>query len=287
MLDNYENELRVLHQEGANQLRARVGNEAEERQPGRPRAADFHEEEDEGEEGEGGDTGSRREEGSDDEGPDDDERGPAKRPRIDESQFPWQPVREISHAILHPELQLTLELVKNYTLDLKAARQSLTNSPECPEFPDEQWLALSQEKLLISTQSLQPTTPPRLMKSKLTKYLKGLLYDSPKTCPTLQSQNGSSATQMNGLQLGTRTPRAVLIAFPHRSRELALYQQYMSSLFRTTALPLHCCVFILDRAIRNQVGCCHNILLSDTDKFRDLERSHISPAGMAYQEFEE
>ncbi|PBK81849.1 hypothetical protein ARMGADRAFT_1090912, partial [Armillaria gallica] len=62
MLDNYENEQRVLHQEGANQLQARVRNEAEERQPSRPQAADFHEEEDEGEEGEGGDTGSRREE---------------------------------------------------------------------------------------------------------------------------------------------------------------------------------------------------------------------------------
>ncbi|PBK82662.1 hypothetical protein ARMGADRAFT_946168, partial [Armillaria gallica] len=68
--------------------------------------------------------------------------------------------------------------------------------------------------------------------------------------------------------------------------ELALYQQYMSSLFRT-AIPLHCCIFILDRAIHNQVGRCQSILLSDTDKFQDLEQSHISPIGIAYQEFKD
>ncbi|SJL12117.1 uncharacterized protein ARMOST_15538 [Armillaria ostoyae] len=140
MLDTYENEQRVLHQEGENQMRARAGNEMEEGRPGRPRAADFHDEEDEGENGGGGE--SELEEGSDHDVDEDNGPGPAKRPRIDESQFPWQPVREISRALLHPELQLTLELVENYTLDLKAAQQSLTNSPECPEFPEEQWLAL-------------------------------------------------------------------------------------------------------------------------------------------------
>ncbi len=81
--------------------------------------------------------------------------------------------------------------------------------------------------------------------------------------------------------------QAILVAFPHQYCELALYQQYMSSLFRTTAIPLHCRVFVLDCAIRNRVGRCRNILLSETDKFCDLERSHISPVGMAYQEFEE
>ncbi len=145
----------------------------------------------------------------------------------------------------------------------------------------------SQEKLLISTQSLQLTTPPRLMKSKLTKYLKGLLYDSPKTCPTLQSQNGSSAMQMNGLQLGTRTPRQSSLrscigpeSSPSTSSTCHPFSEPQLSLSTATCSSL-------TGAIHNRVGRCRNILLSDTDKFRDLECSHISPAGMAYQEFEE
>ncbi|PBK81347.1 hypothetical protein ARMGADRAFT_1091370 [Armillaria gallica] len=146
MLDNYENKQRVLHQDGENQMRARTGNEVEKGRPGRPQAADFHDEEDEGENEGGGD--SEPEEGPDNNVGKDDGPGPAKRPRIDESQFPWQPVQEISSALLHPELQLTLELVENYTLNLKAARRSLTNSPECPEFPKEQWLTLLAEKAI-------------------------------------------------------------------------------------------------------------------------------------------
>ncbi len=94
MLDNYENKQRVLHQEGENQMRARTGNEMEKGRPIRPRAADFHDEEDEGENEGGGD--SEPEEGPDNDIDEDDGPGPAKRPRIDESQFPWQPVREIS-----------------------------------------------------------------------------------------------------------------------------------------------------------------------------------------------
>ncbi len=90
MLDNYENEQRVLHQEGENQIRARAGSETEEGRPSRPRAADFHDEENEEEDGGGG--GSEPEEGSDNDAAEDEGPGPAKRPRINESQFPWQPV---------------------------------------------------------------------------------------------------------------------------------------------------------------------------------------------------
>lgn len=229
-------------------MRARAGNETEEGRPGRPRAADFHDEEDEGENGGGGE--SELEEGSDHDVDEDDGPGPAKRPRIDESQFPWQPWNssKITPSISRPPGGAS------------PIPQNVQNSPRSNG-------SLSwQERPSTSTPSTRPTIPLRSMKSRLTRYLKALLSDSQRICPTTQ---------------------AVLVAFPHRYRELALYQQYMSSLFRTTAIPLHCRVFVLDRAIRNRVGRCRNILLSETDKFRDLERSHISPVGMAYQEFEE
>ncbi|PBL01883.1 hypothetical protein ARMGADRAFT_1023269 [Armillaria gallica] len=146
MLNNYKNKQCVLHCKGENQLQARARNEAEERRPGQPQAADFHEEEDDERDGEG--EGSKLKEQSDDERDGDKGLSSAKRPWIDESQFPWQSVREISQALLHPELQCTLELIENYTLDLKAIRQSLTNSPECSEFPEEQWLTLLAGKAI-------------------------------------------------------------------------------------------------------------------------------------------
>ncbi|PBK77852.1 hypothetical protein ARMSODRAFT_863270, partial [Armillaria solidipes] len=217
----------------------------------------------------------------------DDGPGPAKRPRIDESQFPWQPVQEISRALLHPELQLTLELVENYTLDLKAARRSLTNSPECPEFPEEQWLALLAGKAVNLDSVYTADHSTSINEVQTHEISEGIAL---RLSENMSNPSESKRVIKNADEWTTTWhtyTQAVLVAFPHRYRELALYQQYMSSLFRTTAIPLHCRVFVLDRAIRNRVGRCRNILLSETDKFRDLERSHISPVGMAYQEFEE
>ncbi|PBK95296.1 hypothetical protein ARMGADRAFT_1078049 [Armillaria gallica] len=244
MLDNYKNEQRVLHQEGENQIRARTGNETEEGRPGRPRAANFHEEEDAGEDRER--EGSEPEGGSEEEGEIDDRPGPAKRPRIDESQFPWQPVREISRALLHPELQRTLELVKNYTLDLKAARRSLTNSPECPEFPEEQWLTLLAGKAVNLDSVFAADHSTSINEVQTHEISEGIAIRL--------SENMSNPAEhkkvISNADEWTTTwymyTQAVLLAFPHCHRELALYQQYMSSLFRTTALPLHCRVFVLD-----------------------------------------
>ncbi len=249
MLDNYENEQRVLHQEGENQVRARAGNEAEEGRPGRPRAANFHEEEDHGEDGEEG--GSEQGGESDDRGNDDDGPRPAKRPWIDESQFPWQPVREISCALLHPELQHTLELIENYTLDLKAARRSLTNSPECPEFPEEQWLALLAGKAVNLDSVFAADHSTSINEVQTHEISEGIAIRLSENMsnPSETKRVISNADEWT-MTWHTYT-QAVLIAFPHRYCELTLYQQYMSSLFRTTALPLHCRMFILDRAIRN------------------------------------
>ncbi|SJL14809.1 uncharacterized protein ARMOST_18280 [Armillaria ostoyae] len=194
------------------------------------------------------------------------EKGPAKRPRIDKSQFLWQPVREISHALLHPELQLTLGLVENYTLDLKAARRSLTNSPECPEFPEEQWLALLAGKAVNLDSVFATDHSTSINEVQTHEISEGIAI---RFSENMSNQAESKRVISNADEWTTTWhmyTQAVLIAFPHRYQELALYQQYMSSLFRTTALPLHCRVFVLDRAIHNRVGRCRNILLSETDK---------------------
>ncbi len=269
MLDNYENEQCILHREGENQVRARVRNAMEEGRPRRPQAADFHEEKAIGGVGEG--DKSEHEEGSDDgedDGADDkDEPRPAKRPHIDESQFPWQPIREIGRALLHPDLQCTLELVKNYTLDLKAARCSLTNSPECPEFPEEQWLTLLSVKTVNLDTVFAADHSTSINEVQTHEISEGIAI-----CLSENLSNPTEAKRVikNADEWTTTShmySQAILVAFLHQYCELTLYQQYVSSLFRTTAIPLHCHVFVLNQAIRNRVGRCRNILLSETEKF--------------------
>ncbi|PBK83700.1 hypothetical protein ARMGADRAFT_665968 [Armillaria gallica] len=240
MLDSYKNEQRILHREGENQVRARVRNAMEEDRPRRPRAADFHEEEAIGGVGEG--DKSEHEKGSDD-GEDnraDDEDGPrsAKRPRIDESQFPWQPIREIGRALLHPDLRRTL--------DLKAARHSLTNSPECPEFPEEQWLALLSGKAVNLDAVFTADHSTSINEVQTHEISEGIAI---RLSENLSNPTEAKRVIKNADEWTTTWhtySQAILVAFPHRYRELTLYQQYVSSLFRTTAIPLHCHVFVLD-----------------------------------------
>ncbi|PBL01847.1 hypothetical protein ARMGADRAFT_915344, partial [Armillaria gallica] len=104
----------------------------------------------------------------------------------------------------------------------KAARHSLTNSPECPEFPEEQWLALLAGKAINLNSIFTSDHSTLINKQKVIKNADKWIM-----------------TWYTYIQV-------VLIAFPHQYQELALYQQYMSSLFQTTALSLHCCVFVLD-----------------------------------------
>ncbi|KAK0230068.1 hypothetical protein IW262DRAFT_1233285, partial [Armillaria fumosa] len=198
---------------------------------------------------------------------------PAKQPQIDETRFPWQPVKEISHALLHPELQLTLELIDNYTLDLKAARCSLTNSPECPEFPDEQWLSLLAGKA-VNLDIMYTTEHSTSINEVQT-------HEVSEGIAIRFTENMANHTQGEWNTAWYTYTQAVFVAFLHSQHELACYQQYITSLFRMTALPLHCLLLILNCATRNQASKHQNILLSDADKFRDLEQSHISPAGMA------
>ncbi len=63
------------------------------------------------------------------------------------------------------------------------------------------WQGRQSTLILCSLLSI----PLQSTKFRLTKYLKGLLSDSPKTCPTPPNQRESLATRMNGPQPGTPT----------------------------------------------------------------------------------
>ncbi|PBK82556.1 hypothetical protein ARMGADRAFT_946372, partial [Armillaria gallica] len=150
----------------------------------------------------------------------------------------------------------------NYTIDLKAARWCITNSPECPDFPEEQWLALLAGKAVNLDAVFAATHSTSINEIQTHEISEGIAIRL--------SENTTNPTESKKVirmaDEWTTTwhayTQAVLVAFPHCSRELALYQQYMSSLFRTTVILLHGRVFVLDHAIRGRAGQCRNVLLS-------------------------
>jgi len=65
---------------------------------------------------------------------------PPKRAKPDDSKFPWTISDFIHGATLSPSLSKSLELLKLYAINPKGTKQSLINSPSCPEFPDSEWM---------------------------------------------------------------------------------------------------------------------------------------------------
>ncbi len=87
-------------------------------------------------------------------------------------------------------------------------------SPTLPSVPSSQrsnGLLFCQEKQSILTPSSLPTIQPQLTKYRLTKYLRGLLSTSQRTCPTPPRQKESLRTRTSGLLPGTRTARPSLL----------------------------------------------------------------------------
>ena len=77
--------------------------------------------------------------GSDTDGQQSDEEPASKKPKVDESAYAWVAGRKDKHVLLSAGLTKTLKLIDAYTIDPKAAKRSLTNQPDCPEFPDSEW----------------------------------------------------------------------------------------------------------------------------------------------------
>ena len=68
-----------------------------------------------------------------------DEEPVVKRTKLDESEYAWVAGKKGKPVPLSENLTKTLKLLDIYSIDLKAAKHSLTNQPDCPEFPDSEW----------------------------------------------------------------------------------------------------------------------------------------------------
>jgi hypothetical protein len=62
----------------------------------------------------------------------------SKKVKVDESIYAWVTGRKDKRTVLRESLSKILKL-KAYTIDPKAAKQSLINEPDCPEFPNSEW----------------------------------------------------------------------------------------------------------------------------------------------------
>jgi hypothetical protein len=168
----------------------------------------------------------------------------------------------------------TLSLKANHLLDLKAAKNDLISQLDCPDFPDSLWTDIlanrfiDLDKVYSGYYSLESD-------HKLTESVRTVDI-------TLSTGGGVSKPTKTVETHGewsiafAAAKHAILYVFPHRSKELPGYEEYVIRLFAAVRpSSLHYRVLNLDKAIRVQVAKDNQLTLTSFAHFSDLSTRHL------------
>jgi hypothetical protein len=193
----------------------------------------------------------------------------------DESEFAWMRGKRGKAVPLSENLAKTLKLLDVYTVDPKAAKRSLVNQPDCPEFPDSEWNNVITGKAVsldaVLTGQLSTTNDD--LKTERFGDIK-VTFGAVEPTKTVKS-GGDWSIAWN------RTVRAVTFAFPHRHSELTSYGEFIINLFAVTHPTVHNRVIAFDKAVRRRAGSVRNLELSAFEKYADLKIAHMDSIGVA------
>jgi hypothetical protein len=140
-------------------------------------------------------------------------------------------------------LSRTLQLLKLYNVDSKSTKRSLTNLPNCPEFPDSKWKNIIAGRAV----NLDTVLSRQFSTSTMTSGTRSWVNSR----SLLEWLNLPNQLRMEGQD---RTRRAIAFAFPHCIDKLSSYGEYNTSLFRATNPSFHTRVIAFDRAVGRRVG---------------------------------
>jgi hypothetical protein len=209
------------------------------------------------------------------EGHESDDEPAAKRVKVDESAYAWVASRKDKRTVLRDTLAKTLKLIEAYTIDPKATKRSLTNEPDCPEFPDAEWKNIIAGRAVNLDAVLSGQLSTIQDDSKVEKF-GDFEISFGAVEPTKVVKNGGDWSIA-----WNRTVRATIFAFPHRVHELSSYGEYIINLFSVTHPSIHSRVVAFDRAVRKRIGSVRNLELTDFEKFADLKIAHMDSIGVS------
>jgi hypothetical protein len=143
-----------------------------------------------------------------------DEEPISKKPKLNESEYAWMAEKKERRIILSENLTKTLKLLDIYTVDPKTAKRSLTNQPDCPEFPDSEWKNIISGRAVNLDAVLSGQLSTTNEDLKIEKF-GDIEVSFGSVEPTKIVKNGGDWSIA-----WNRTVRATVFAFPHRIYEL-------------------------------------------------------------------
>ncbi|KAJ3501224.1 hypothetical protein NLJ89_g9438 [Agrocybe chaxingu] len=178
--------------------------------------------------------------------------------------FAWVAREEKSPSNPSLELQQTLAALNNFAQDPKFVKQSLVNSPQCPQFPDSEWtniLAGHSVNLNLVLSGIYAIAPDVRTHEQL---------------GSLEIVTGSSVVAKKVLDHSLWTIawghyyQAVKFMFPHRETELETYAAHDNQLFAAIPPTMHSSVIDYDKSVRLHIASHCDLLLADTTNFADI-----------------
>jgi hypothetical protein len=220
----------------------------------------------------------RQDNHSDDEtGTEDDDSRPKKKSRLLESDMPWYTHSELDESSISPTSAKTVELLRIYNRDVKKCKFYVSVSTGAPDnIPSVQWEHIFKGKLIDLDQILSA-----LYRITVVEDRKARIGETEISLgPAEASRKVSTSTDWS--TAWRRAARATAYAFPHRSKEVEDYAEYIENEFAAKNSLSHHRIILYDIAIRNLVRGGQHILLTDIHKFVSLYSAIVMPDGIQY-----
>jgi len=208
---------------------------------------------------------------------DGDDGEPRKKPRLDESDMPWVKLAPFDTPRADPSCLKTVESLHLFHTDIKRAKFYVSIARGVPDnIPPSQWDRILKgepidlDQILSSLHRVTNNEERNAVISETTVVFRA----AEATRKVTSSSEWSAAWR--------RAARAIAFVFPHRSRELEDYAEYIENEFAAKNQSGHSRIIQYDIAIRNLVRGGQQTLLTDTHRFVSLYSAIVMPDGVQY-----
>jgi hypothetical protein len=193
--------------------------------------------------------------------------------------MPWLAINIIEEETLRPELKLTLKYLRDWAIDPKFVRASITNSASCPDFPYSEWGNIINGRAVNLDQVFSAFYSTSNDNRHVTQL--GNLEITSDTASTPAKVIKKDSEWRNSWE---KAEDAYNYLMPHRGGELKKYGRHISKIFFATSEIFHYQVIQYDKAVRAFAASRRDILLGDYEEFTDIRMHHIDNLGSGHSQ---
>ncbi len=177
----------------------------------------------------------------------------------------------------NPYIDKTIQLLRTFNKDVKKSKFYVSITPGAPDnIPTSQWEHIFKGEPIDLDQILSSLYRVTVVEERKARIGETDIALGPVEAARKVTTSSDWSTAWR------RAARATTFAFPHRTRELEDYAEYIENKFAAKNSTGHHRIILYDVAIRNLVRGGQQILLTDIHRFVSLYSAIVLPNGIQY-----